>query len=90
MGTNKEKEYWNCLIGPIERDKVPHGGDFPLRWSVREKFEQMFGFDAPVCSSGWGVKEDMKDRLSRISLLSITDPSGEKLRLIDEILSKKN
>ena len=40
------KEYWQCSIGPIERDKVPFGGDFPLRLTVREKFIEMFGFDA--------------------------------------------
>lgn len=25
------KEYWYCMIGPIERDKVPSEGDFFLR-----------------------------------------------------------
>ena len=82
------KEYWQCSIGPIERDKVPFGGDFPLRWTVREKFIEMFGFDAPVCSSGWGVDEKTQSIISRITLLSITDPSGEKLEEISKILSK--
>jgi hypothetical protein len=82
----EKDEYWNCVIGPTKRSELPHGADFPLRWVVREKFEEMLGRDAEICSSGWGMDEETKSICSRISLLSITDPSGDKLRRIIEVL----
>lgn len=83
----KEKnEYWNCVIGPVKRSEMSHGADFPLRWIVREKFEEMFGRDADTCSSGWGMDEETRSVCSRVGLLSITDPSGTKMKKIKEIL----
>jgi len=89
MKTEKKLEYWSCVIGPIERSKIPFGGDYPLRSVVENKFIQMFGEQAQRCGSGWGLKEEMKTRLDIIFFLSITDPSGEILKQIDEILSKR-
>ena len=81
-------EYWFCKIGPIDRSKVPFGGDYPLRSVVEDQFINMFGEQAKTCGSGWGLKEEMKTRLDIISLLPITDP--ETLQKIDEILSKRS
>jgi hypothetical protein len=89
MKTEKKLEYWSCAIGPIERSKTPFGGDYPLRSVVENKFIQMFGEQAQRCGSGWGLTEEMKTRLDIISFLPITDPSGEILKQIDEILSKR-
>ena len=87
---NKENlEYWFCKIGPIDRSEIPDGGDGPLRSAVEDKFIDMFGEQAKTCGSGWGLKEEMKTRLDIISYLHITDPSGEMLKQIDEILSKR-
>jgi hypothetical protein len=87
---NKENlEYWFCKIGPIDRSEIPLGGDGPLRSAVEDKFIDMFGEQAKTCGSGWGLKEEMKTRLDIISYLHITDPSGEILKQIDEILSKR-
>jgi hypothetical protein len=87
---NKENlEYWFCKIGPIDRSEIPLGGDGPLRSAVEDKFIDMFGEQAKTCGSGWGLKEEMKTRLDIISYLHITDPSGEMLKQIDEILSKR-
>lgn len=86
----KEKlEYWFCEIGPIDRNKVFSGGDYPLRLAVQKKFMEMFNKQAETCSSGWGLTKEMKTRLDIISFLPITDPSGEILKQIDEILSKR-
>lgn len=52
------KEYWFCFIGPIERDEVPWGGDFPLRRGVEERWVQMFNEPAERCASGWGISEE--------------------------------
>jgi hypothetical protein len=87
--SEKKLEYWSCDIGPIDRSKIPFGGDGPLRSAVENKFIQMFGEQAQRCGSGWGLTEEMKTRLDIISFLPITDPSGETLKQIDEILSKR-
>jgi hypothetical protein len=89
MAKKKKLEYWSCKIGPIDRSKVPFGGDYPLRSAVEDRFIEMFGEQAERCSSGWGLTEEMKTRLDIISFLPITDPSGEILKQIDEILSKR-
>lgn len=86
----KEKlEYWFCEIGPIDRSKVLNGGDYPLRMAIQNKFIEIFGKQAESCSSGWGLTKEMKTRLDIISFLPTTDPSGEILKQIDEILSKR-
>ena len=86
----KEKlEYWSCEIGPIDRSKVPNGGDYPLRSVIEKKFMEMFGEQAETCSSGWGLTEEMKIRLDIISFLPTTDPSGKILKEIDAILAKR-
>jgi hypothetical protein len=82
-------EYWKCVIGPVDRTEVPWGGDLPLRDAVINRFIEMFGKEPVRCSSGWGLKQEMETRLSIISLLSYTDPSGEILKKIDEILKTR-
>ena len=83
----KNKEYWYCQIGPIEKNKVPYGGDYPLRSAVESKFIKMFGVQSQVCSSGWGLTEEMKSRLSMIDHLRYTDPTGKIMGKIDKILN---
>jgi hypothetical protein len=59
------KEYWFCLIGPIEKEKVHQGGDFPLRQAVKDAFERTTGEDAEMCSSGWGVDEEEAEAMRK-------------------------
>ena len=47
------ERYWACKIGPAPAE-VPDGGDSPLRMAAAHAFEQMFGCEAVVLSSGWG------------------------------------
>ena len=84
-----KEEYWFCKIGPIDRSKIPFGGDGPLRMAVENKFIEMFGKQADSCGSGWGLTEEMKTRLDIISYLHLTDSSGEILKEIDAILAKR-
>ncbi len=84
---NNTKRYWSCIIGPIEKNKIPFGGDFPMRDAVKNRFFEMFKEDADICSSGWGLTEEMKTRLNIISHLSITSP--ETLQQIDKILKTR-
>lgn len=81
------KNYWFCEIGPIERKDLSFGADGPLRMAVQKKFIEMFGKQAETCGSGWGLTEEMKNRLNIISLLPITDPTT--LKKIDKILSTR-
>ena len=83
------KNYWFCKIGPIEAEKLPFGADGPLRSVVIEKFSAMLGQHPTVCSSGWGLTEEMKTRLDIISFLPTTDKSGEILKEIDKILERR-
>jgi len=86
MSEEEKDEYWFCEIGPAKRSEMQFGADFPLRQRVKETFEAMFGRDADSCASGWGLTYDTKLTISRIRLLNITDPSGVKLKMINEIL----
>lgn len=89
MDKEEKDEYWNCVIGPAKRSELPSGADFPLRWGVREKFEEIIGRDAAICSSGWGMNEETRSVCSSIGLLSITDPTGYKMSKIKEILDQQ-
>jgi hypothetical protein len=86
----ERQEYWQCTIGPIKRGDLGWGADFPLRQSVKEKFEEVFNTAEYECASGWGITEELDNIMSRIRLLSITDPSGETLAKIKEILDKNS
>lgn len=61
-----KKEYWFCLIGPVERKDLPNGADYPLRQAVRTKFLDLVGYDDDVCSSGWGLSQEQYDAIRKI------------------------
>ena len=81
-------EWWQCTIGPIKRKEIGWGGDFPLRAAVKEKFEEIFNTIEYEVSSGWGTTDEVKDIISSIRNLSITDPSGETLGRIKAVLDE--
>jgi hypothetical protein len=59
------KNYWFCIIGPVERSDIPYGGDFPLRMAVKAKFGDMFpNHDQYSCSSSWGITEEDSKQMS--------------------------
>ena len=84
----ERQEYWKCTIGPVRRKDLGFGADFPLRQAVEDKFENLFDTIEYKCSSGWGITTELDDIMSRISHLSITDPSGETLARIKDILDE--
>jgi hypothetical protein len=83
-----KKEYWFCRIGPVERETIPFGGDYPLRIAVEDTFEKMFPDVEYRCSTGWGLTPEMNDRMARISFLPILDTSGKILKEIDRMLEE--
>lgn len=56
-------EYWFCTIGPIERESLPQGADFPLRQAVKQSYETLTGSIDYYCASGWGVTEEMAEAM---------------------------
>ena len=49
--------YWMCIIGPVEKEKLPSGADAPLRNAVENAFEKMLGRRDDMCQSGWGLTQ---------------------------------
>lgn len=61
------KEYWFCLIGPVERKLLNNNGaDSPLRFAVTEKFEKMLPGVDYTCASGWGVSEKVARQIHAV------------------------
>lgn len=81
-------EFWYCIIGAIDRNVVPFGGDSPLREAVEDKFIEMFGEEANKCSSGWGLNLLVESVISQILRLETTDPSGKTLEKIMDALDE--
>lgn len=61
-----EPEYWTCIVGPITRDKLPLGGDLPMRKAVEEAFHSITGQWPQFLSSGWGHGESHKDAIQSV------------------------
>jgi transcriptional regulator NrdR family protein len=54
------KEYWVCVIGPVERKELPMGADGPPRAAVQAAIIKMIGRQPHECGSGWGCTERVK------------------------------
>ena len=63
-----QKEYWVCMIGPAAKDKLPAGGDFPMRRAVQQAFSDLVGDDEQVCYSGWGYSEKQVEAMRKGAL----------------------
>ena len=60
------KEYWLCVVGPVERNDVPNGGDLTMRTAVSNALEELVPSAGDiVLSSGWGVTEEQRERVMR-------------------------
>lgn len=61
------KQYWFCVVGPVERADLPDGADFPMRRAIDLGFEALTGKDYENCWSGWGIDEETKERVLKAS-----------------------
>lgn len=53
------KQYWLCVIGAVEKENIPDGGDYPMRITVRNMFESLFPTKTDaVLASGWEITEE--------------------------------
>jgi len=83
------KEYWHCYIGPVKRNEVPYGGDFPLRQGVKNIFFDMFpDVEDYTCGSGWGNSEEKTGLLSYLSQYSESELS-KALKYLQKESKKK-
>lgn len=48
------KQFWVCVIGPVESDKLPMGADSPPRQAAQAAVAKMTGEWPEHCWSGWG------------------------------------
>lgn len=66
LGLEMAEEYWWCRVGPIDRSKVPWGGDLPMRQSVASAFRELVGEYPVVVSSGWGMDQQEADAVAEV------------------------
>lgn len=60
------KEYWVCIIGPVERKELPDGADCPPRAAVQNAIIKMIGRQPDECASGWGCTEETKNAICNV------------------------
>ena len=58
--SKSKQQYWLCIVGPVD-ERVPFGGDFPLRMAVQDMFEG----DIPI-ASGWGMDEEEYREIKKV------------------------
>ena len=68
------KQYWYCLIGPADRDRLPAGSDAPLRNAVGRAFIALTGAQAEHNFSGWGHSEEEAELLNDVSSMMRSYP----------------
>jgi len=61
--TEDEKEYWYCIIGPVDDYDLAHPDDLSLRNAVQNAFKALIGHDADHCYTAWGISEAAKERM---------------------------
>lgn len=81
--SEKNKQYWFCVIGPAEKKDIPFGGDYPIRQATKKEYFRMFPDQEDYeFSSGWGVTKDMKNAISKLMNLKQLKP--EKYKALQE------
>lgn len=53
---------WECKIGEVDPEKVPPGGDGPMRHAVEKAFLDLTGEEPQACFSGWGSEFTAHER----------------------------
>lgn len=88
MIQNGDKEYWFCIIGPSYRGELPSGADGPLRMAAQRAYHNMQpnNHEDYACSSGWGVRPEMKEAISRLQSLQDFNPKVYR-KVVDIIMT---
>jgi len=64
-----KKEYFHCVIGPTSRNEFPPcNGESTLRRAVIDAFYKLVGYNAEICSSGWGYSKEQYNADFRLGL----------------------
>lgn len=88
------KEFWICIVGAIDRDKLYngfekrniYGVDAPMRNGVENAYKNEFNKHPDNLWTGWGYAKEMVNILLRITSLDI---NSEKMKKIVKILNNK-
>lgn len=62
------KEYWFCVVGPVDGRTLTNGADLPMRLGIHSAIDHLekegvkFGKDCQI-SSGWGIDQATKDAM---------------------------
>lgn len=59
------EEYWVCIIGPIKRNKLPHGADSPPRQAAQRAILNMTQDADFHTYSGWGCDEETFNKIMK-------------------------
>ena len=70
------KRYWYCIIGPVEGELIPPGGDGPPRGAARDAVIAMTGQDT-TCASGW-IDQSEFDKIRKAQFEHWRDDRGVK------------
>ena len=68
------KQYWFCLIGSTDRDRLPAGSDAPLRNAVKNAFTTLTGAQSEHAYTGWGHSEEEAELLNDVSSMMRSYP----------------
>ena len=68
------KQYWFCLIGSADRDRLPAVCDAPLRNAVDLAFIALTGAQAEHNFSGWGYSEEEAELLNDVRSMMYCSP----------------
>jgi len=55
------KQYWVCIIGPVDSDDLPDGADSQPRNAAQNAVAAMVGHEHLSTWSGWGCDEKTKE-----------------------------
>lgn len=54
-------EYWFCLIGPVQREKLPAECDMPMREAVEMALGKLTGEASQRLCSCWGITPEIAE-----------------------------
>ena len=76
MSKSKEvrKDYWNCIIGSIDKSKLKNGADSPMRNAVETAYQKVTGKESDILLSGWGMTEERMKVVNAVSCMEKDDP----------------
>jgi hypothetical protein len=80
MRKQVEAEYWICIIGATNSNKLKGGADSSMRNAVEKAFEETTGHEQEICWSGWGSEKEKVDVINAVWSMDKNDPLYEEIK----------